>query len=93
MPRVELEIRCPVPASWSQKKQRQALLGEIYPTTKPDVDNVEKAVFDAINGVVWRDDVVVVDVVKRKRYSAHPGLSVTVEPMKQPPVLELNVVL
>lgn len=77
---VQMTIHCQVPASWSKKKQQQALSGEVFPTTKPDIDNIEKAVYDAINGVVWKDDVQVVDVVKRKRYSASPGVIVTIVP-------------
>jgi len=73
---VQLEIRCQVPASWSQKKQRMALAGEIRPTTKPDADNVVKAVFDGCNGVLWRDDVQVCDLRVKKRYSADPGVTV-----------------
>lgn len=56
------------PASWSQKKQRAALAGEIYPTSKPDVDNVIKGIFDACNEIVWRDDKQACDVRVVKRY-------------------------
>lgn len=75
---VRMFIALQVPASWSQKKQRQALAGEVFPTTKPDVDNTVKAVFDALNGVVWKDDVQVVDLVLTKRYSAMPRVEVEV---------------
>ena len=75
---VELDIFVSVPASWSIKKRAMALSGGLHPTKKPDVDNVEKAVFDGMNGIVWRDDVQVVDVVKRKRYSETPGVYVRV---------------
>lgn len=78
--RVVLDIGCQVPSSWSQKKQRQALAGELMPTTKPDVDNVVKAIFDGCNGVLWRDDVQVTDLVLRKRYSATPCVRVQAEP-------------
>lgn len=82
-----LFIDCQVPQSWSQKKQRMALAGEIYPTTKPDKDNVIKAVYDGLNGVVWRDDVQVVDGRQRKRYAATPGVRVEIwaidEPLQQ----------
>lgn len=77
-------IDAPVPASWSQKKQRQALAGEVLPTTKPDADNVVKAVFDGLNGVLWRDDVLVVDLRVRKRYSATPCVRVEVWPVADP---------
>ena len=66
---VSLAIYVTPPASWSQKKQRAALSGEIYPTSKPDVDNVVKGIFDACNDVVWRDDKQVVDVAISKRYA------------------------
>lgn len=79
--RVELEICCPIPASWSQRKRAEAAAGGIWPTTKPDTDNVVKAVFDACNGVVWRDDVVVVKLELVKRYALMPRVSVAVEPM------------
>jgi Holliday junction resolvase RusA-like endonuclease len=70
--RVRLYVECQVPASWSQKKQREALGGYIFPTTKPDIDNVVKAVFDGCNGVLWKDDVQVVQASVVKRYSAQP---------------------
>jgi Holliday junction resolvase RusA-like endonuclease len=76
---VTLDIVCQIPASWSQKKQLQAQLGRVLPTTKPDIDNVEKAIFDALNGVVWRDDVQVVRVMKAKRYGGVPGVTVQIE--------------
>lgn len=81
---VNLFIDCQVPASWSQKKQRQALAGEVFPTTKPDVDNVVKAIFDGLNGVLWRDDVQAVDCRIRKRYAATPCVRVEVWPIDEP---------
>lgn len=77
-------IDCQVPASWSQKKQRMALAGEVLPTSKPDVDNVVKAIFDGCNGVLWRDDVLVVDTRIRKRYSATPCVRVEVWSVVEP---------
>ena len=73
-----------MPTSWSGKKQRQALAGEVMPTSKPDADNVVKAVFDGLNGVLWRDDVLVVDLRVRKRYSATPCVRVEVWPLEEP---------
>lgn len=78
---VDITIACQIPASWSQKKQRQAIAGRVFPCTKPDVDNVVKIVFDALNGVLWKDDVQVVDLALRKRYSASPGVRVDVCPI------------
>ncbi len=74
-------IDCQVPASWSGKKQRAALDGNLMPTTKPDADNVVKAIFDGLNGVAWRDDVQVVDLRVRKRYAATPCVRVSIAPL------------
>ena len=78
---VRVEMVCSVPASWSMKKQRQALEGLIRPAKKPDVDNILKAVHDGINGVVWKDDVQGVDGAWTKRYGNTPGVTVTVIPL------------
>lgn len=78
---VVLEVCCQVPVSWSKKKQAQALAGQVFPVTKPDIDNVEKAIFDGLNGVAWKDDVQVVDVWKRKRYAETPGVHVEITPI------------
>lgn len=75
---VVLDIAVPVPASWSKKKQRAALAGEVRPTGKPDIDNTCKAIFDGINQVVWKDDSQVVAVTARKRYAETPGVVVQV---------------
>ena len=84
---VNIFIDAPIPASWSAKKQRMAMAGEVLPTTKPDADNVVKAIFDGLNGVLWRDDVLVVDLRVRKRYAAVPCVRVEVwrvdEPVQQ----------
>ncbi|WP_268602553.1 RusA family crossover junction endodeoxyribonuclease, partial [Escherichia coli] len=48
------------------------------PTVKPDSDNVEKAIKDGCNGVVYRDDVQVVDDGKTKVYGAELGVTVEV---------------
>ncbi|MNJ17889.1 Endodeoxyribonuclease RusA [compost metagenome] len=79
---VEMKIFVSIPQSMSKKRKAQALAGQIFPTKKPDVDNVEKAIFDAINGVVWKDDVQVVDVFKRKRYGETPGVLVRIVPLE-----------
>lgn len=76
--RVDMFIGCPIPDSWSGKKQAAALAGRIIPKTKPDSDNVLKALADGCNGVVWRDDSQIADVFIRKRYAAAPCLRVSV---------------
>ena len=69
------------PASWSQKKQRAALSGEIYPTSKPDMDNVVKGLFDACNEIVWKDDKQVADLQVTKRYAPRAEACMRVTPL------------
>ena len=78
---VAMRIECQVPESWSAKKQRMALAGEIRPGTKPDADNVIKAIFDGLNAVLWRDDALVCELHMRKLYSATPRVVVEVCPV------------
>lgn len=85
---IKIKILMPVPKSWPAWKSELALLGQIYPTVKPDDDNVEKAVKDALNKVAWLDDCQVVDCVKSKRYSRTPGVHVIV---KQIPGYPANI--
>lgn len=59
----------PVPVSAPAKKRAQMAAGEIFPTTKPDADNVAKLALDALNGVAYRDDSQVVSLLVTKRYA------------------------
>lgn len=56
-----------------------AQAGTVRPTTKPDVDNYAKAVCDALNGVVYRDDAQITDLIVRKRFSTSPRLEIRIE--------------
>lgn len=44
-----------------------------HPTSKPDLDNLEKFVSDCCNGVLWADDNQVVQSVTRKQYANGSG--------------------
>lgn len=69
-----------VPASWSKRKQADALTGIIRPTGRPDWENIAKLT-DALNGIVWRDDAQVVTATVRKVYGERPGLAIEVVPI------------
>jgi len=78
---VEIALFITPPASWSQKKQREALEGRIFPTSKPDIDNVLKGIMDACNEIVFKDDKQAVDVRVVKRYGQVARASVEVRPL------------
>ena len=73
------------PASWSKKKRAAAMAGDIYPTVKPDADNLGKEFLDALNEVAYHDDKQVVECTIRKRYTSSeddtPHVTVHVERM------------
>lgn len=40
----------------------------LFPTKKPDADNIAKVILDALNGVAWDDDKQVVNLTVNKRW-------------------------
>ena len=51
-----------------------------YPTKRPDADNIAKAILDALNGIAWKDDNQVVQLVVIKLWTTeHPKTDVSIE--------------
>ena len=74
-----------IPASWQRSRRDKAAAGDVLPTSRPDLDNVAKAVLDGLTGVVYIDDAQVCDLVKRKRYSDRPRVEVWVRELDGEP--------
>ncbi len=70
---VVILARFSIPASWSARKQKEARLGLLRPTKKPDFDNIAK-LCDPMNKVVWTDDAIIVDGAVRKLFGEAPEL-------------------
>jgi Holliday junction resolvase RusA-like endonuclease len=51
------------------------------PTTRPDLLKVARAVEDALSGITWHDDAVIVDEHLRKRWGEREGVTVTIRPL------------
>ena len=80
---VTIVAKFPIPPSWSKKKQTLAANQEIPMTTRPDVDNIVKISFDAMNGVVFVDDRQVTALSVNKMYHLKPELVIVVsEPQR-----------
>lgn len=77
-------VNIAVPASWSKRKQADALAGRIRPTSKPDASNRLKLIEDALNGICWRDDSQIVDVRVVKQYGCEPGALLEIGHAVQP---------
>jgi len=52
-------------------------------TKKPDLDNMEKALWDAFNGIFWIDDAQIVDNSSSKRYSDHGHIDIIIRAFSQ----------
>jgi Holliday junction resolvase RusA-like endonuclease len=66
-----------IPASYSKKRKEACLNGLEFPK-KPDIDNVAKLYLDAMNGIVYKDDVQVVKLRVSKRYDTVASVHVLV---------------
>ena len=67
-----------IPQSKSKKFHAAAMAGDERPTKKPDVDNIFKAVSDALNGVLYGDDKQIIHARVEKHYSDEPRVEVEV---------------
>ena len=64
-------LRASIRAYWPARKAPKSKPRPATPkTTRPDADNVAKAVADALNGTVYRDDAQVVALVAEKWHAA-----------------------
>lgn len=78
--RVWVDSFLPIPKSWSKTKTEAAALGEVRPTSRPDLDNLVKLVVDAMTRAgYWRDDSQIVEMGARKFYSHKPRTTARVE--------------
>ena len=68
----------PIPRSDTKAAKEQKRAGVILPTVKPDVDNVAKAVLDALNRLAFDDDKQVAHLAVSKVYADHPGMIITI---------------
>ena len=73
---LEAEITFGFPIPKSKLKQAQA---GARPTTKPDLDNLAKAVLDSLNGLAYHDDSQIVELLVRKVYDAEPKVVVVIK--------------
>jgi Holliday junction resolvase RusA-like endonuclease len=76
---VSLRFRMPIPKSATKKAKAAMSAGETPHTSKPDIDNLQKALLDGMNGAVFRDDSQIVRAFTTKIYSDKPGVDVRVE--------------
>ncbi len=77
--KAEVTIGVSIPQSYSKKKQALCRDRVLAPSKKPDIDNVLKSIFDALNGYCYEDDVQIVKVIAEKRYAEDPFVEVIID--------------
>lgn len=75
---VEIIAYMPIPLSFNKKQKADAVNLEMFPQVKPDNDNIEKIVFDALSGTAYHDDTQIVVNKTEKRFSDNSRLVVTI---------------
>lgn len=73
-------VRVTPPASASKRLTAEMLAGHVFPAKRPDLDNILKAISDALNGHVYTDDALIVHIVARKLYAPTAGVDVCITP-------------
>lgn len=58
-----------IPKSFTKKQRADIENGLLYPTKRPDVDNLAKVVCDALNEVAYKDDTQIIDLHILKFYT------------------------
>lgn len=67
--RIEITAYYIMPVSVSKRRRADMSNGKLRPMKKPDADNVAKSVLDALNGVAYKDDAQVVELLIRKEWA------------------------
>jgi len=75
---VDINIYRSIQKSASHKEHSLRAAGEHRPIVKPDTSNYVKLIEDALTGVIWEDDNLIVSLVAKKYYSDDPRIEVTV---------------
>jgi Holliday junction resolvase RusA-like endonuclease len=81
---VIIGFRMPRPKAHTRKDGTLKAGAPIYCTSKPDADNLAKAVLDAMTDLgVWRDDSQVCQLDVAKVYSREPGAQIILRPLSE----------
>lgn len=75
---VKIAIYRGIQKSVSHKEHDRRATGAHRPIVKPDTSNYIKLIEDALTGVIWKDDNIIVRLVADKYYSDDPRIEVTV---------------
>lgn len=78
---VRIDIFYEVPKSYTKKRKTDIYESDyqIRPEVRGDIDNVAKSILDGMNGICFKDDIQVVELIVNKRFDDAAGVSVIVK--------------
>ncbi|WP_025728437.1 RusA family crossover junction endodeoxyribonuclease [Atopobacter phocae] len=79
---IELTFYKPLLKSMTIKQKTQALLKQLLPIKKPDLDNYIKGVLDGMNGIFWHDDAQIVKLMAYKYYGDKGCIDIKIKSYK-----------
>ena len=79
---LEVKFSLPIPKSYTKKKKSECLSDGSNHFIKPDLDNLEKSVMDAAEGVLYRNDSQICSKISSKRWAEEPLILLQIEPIK-----------
>lgn len=87
--KIAVRVGVAIPQSYSKKKQALCRDGFLVPSKKPDLDNICKSIFDALQGrsndpgYAFADDSQIVEIVAWKEYAEKPFVEVVIDEYKR----------
>ena len=66
---IKLVFNMPIPKATTKRVRTLIDTGVYKFTKKPDIDNIVKAILDALNGVAFEDDSLITKISAEKKYS------------------------
>lgn len=73
---LEVTFLFPFPKRWRKKDK----IDKPH-ISRPDLDNLVKAIKDALNGIAWKDDAQIYSIKCTKSYSSGPLISIKIKEM------------
>lgn len=67
--KARIEVYYKIPKSYTKKRVQAIRDGLEMPLKKPDIDNCIKVILDSLNGIAYKDDSQIVEVIAVKKWT------------------------
>ena len=76
---IKMDFNYALPKSATKKQKQMVDIAPVIHTKRPDLDNLQKSVLDALNGILWEDDAIVWAIVAQKHYDKADHILIQIE--------------